>query len=120
MSCQGAASASAEPCEGTESREQAPAGAKEPLAGSSGGARVVGRRFMSLADRLKMFEKAASDAAGPGHAGAAPAKRPVWGAARGPSLAEQIKKVSSVPFTRLKRLRATPSSSSNTSRTWRS
>lgn len=50
---------------------------------------------MSLADRLKMFEKAASDTAGTGRPGGAPAKRPVWGAARGPSLAEQIQKVCS-------------------------
>jgi len=50
---------------------------------------------MSLAARLKMFEQAATDngaSARPGSA-AAPAKRPTWGASRGPSLAEQIKKV---------------------------
>ena len=45
---------------------------------------------MSLAARLAMFEQPASGGAGPQ---LAPAKRPVWGAARGPSLAEHIKKV---------------------------
>lgn len=50
---------------------------------------------MSLAARLKMFEQAATDngAAGRPGSAAAPAKRPTWGASRGPSLAEQIKKV---------------------------
>ena len=51
---------------------------------------------MSLSDRLKMFETAASEngagRGGPG-SGGTPAKRPTWGASRGPSLAENIKKV---------------------------
>jgi hypothetical protein len=49
---------------------------------------------MSLAARLKMFEQAASDnAAGMRPGSAATKARPTWGAARGPSLADQIKQV---------------------------
>ena len=48
---------------------------------------------MSLAARLKMFEQAASDNGAGMRPGSAAPKRPTWGAARGPSLAEQIKKV---------------------------
>ena len=47
---------------------------------------------MTIADRLKMFEQAAASnttASRPTTAGGAKS----WGAARGPSIAEQIKKV---------------------------
>jgi len=49
---------------------------------------------MSLAARLKMFEQAACDNAVGMRPGSAVTKgRPTWGAARGPSLADQIKQV---------------------------